>query len=414
MPSDDSSVIAGACNEDSCFRFVESISEGKGGGIVATRYISPGRIVTQDRPLISLNWKETDITGVSTAALLVLVLASIVMGWAGLRWALLCWVSVECIVRCFNNSRRRALVKDKFDKLSPDRQSMALLLVDAKSTFSVWSLVVFISRQFGFPLPCERAVLSYVQHRAGAKSIEGIFETNGLPIGDTDDLGLYPVISRFNHSCANNAIYAWSSELNAQVVIAVRDIAFGEEICVSYFDCRFLPRRFRQARTLSSWSFECECGVCAMPGFHLAKKWEERFNKCMGKFTDEELDEIPAHEWNLISAAKETDASRSKLFRINGDLNNASSLHEFESLIAEMSRLYHAANILPNAHVNYLMVMDALHASVRFGGQDSANWCCQAYELSKLLYGERHPKTLRLGIWMSSSPSIEEVESFSK
>jgi hypothetical protein len=34
----------------------------------------------------------------------------------------------------------------------------------------------------------------------GYKSAEGIFQTNGLPVGNSNSLGLFPLISRFNHS----------------------------------------------------------------------------------------------------------------------------------------------------------------------------------------------------------------------
>ena len=56
-------------------------------------------------------------------------------------------------------------------------------------------------------------------------------QDNCLPVGNSISLGLFPVISRFNHSCCPNAGYSGHpQDEEVQVVQAMRDIHPGEEI----------------------------------------------------------------------------------------------------------------------------------------------------------------------------------------
>lgn len=77
---------------------------------------------------------------------------------------------------------------------------------------------------------------------------------------------LYPTASYFNHSCdANVAKVRVGREW---IFTAKRDIAAGEECCITYLggDEDELSVDERRARTREHWGFECGCGRCRGAG----------------------------------------------------------------------------------------------------------------------------------------------------
>lgn len=81
-------------------------------------------------------------------------------------------------------------------------------------------------------------------------------------------IGLYgPPISRFNHSCAPNAIFGFGNALNSpgvpvqMSVVASRPIAQGEEICVAYTN-PFQMRAIRRKNLARGYGFNCTCPLC--------------------------------------------------------------------------------------------------------------------------------------------------------
>ena len=98
------------------------------------------------------------------------------------------------------------------------------------------------------------------------EGIWGIFATNVFQTND-DSCGIFLLCSRFNHSCSLNARYSWNPEIKRLRIYALRDIACGEEIFVSYLsgtDVYGSTRMERQAR-LQSRGFTCDCVVCTQP-----------------------------------------------------------------------------------------------------------------------------------------------------
>lgn len=65
-------------------------------------------------------------------------------------------------------------------------------------------------------------------------TIQGIWETNAMPVKGSRS-GIFPVCSRFNHSCSANAAYGWKNDLGLQMIYYTKDIQAEEEICVGYF-----------------------------------------------------------------------------------------------------------------------------------------------------------------------------------
>lgn len=93
------------------------------------------------------------------------------------------------------------------------------------------------------------------------KRLLGIIKTNAYLSTDMGGLGLYPIISRFNHSCTPNVGYGFDGW---QVrMYTTRDIEAGEELTVCYSDVvYFHPREFRQAYLRVKGNFDCICVGC--------------------------------------------------------------------------------------------------------------------------------------------------------
>ncbi len=93
------------------------------------------------------------------------------------------------------------------------------------------------------------------------KRLLGIIKTNAYLSTDMGGLGLYPIISRFNHSCTPNIGYGFDGW---QVrMYTTRDIEAGEELTVCYSDMvYFHPREFRQAYLRVKGNFDCICVGC--------------------------------------------------------------------------------------------------------------------------------------------------------
>ncbi|KAA1473083.1 SET domain-containing protein [Dentipellis sp. KUC8613] len=84
------------------------------------------------------------------------------------------------------------------------------------------------------------------------------------PVG----VSVSPPIALINHSCDPNAVVVYP-RANSTVsleplmqVIAIRDIAPGEEVFTAYIDTT-LPRIQRQQALESAYNFKCQCSLCA-------------------------------------------------------------------------------------------------------------------------------------------------------
>ncbi|EME82142.1 uncharacterized protein MYCFIDRAFT_83606 [Pseudocercospora fijiensis CIRAD86] len=90
-----------------------------------------------------------------------------------------------------------------------------------------------------------------------ASKLKAIYHANSF--GDQESSSLYLKISRINHSCIPNAVV---TEWHA--VIALKDIAEGEELEISYLNDRISGWTARQRKALLEmhYGFECRCIAC--------------------------------------------------------------------------------------------------------------------------------------------------------
>lgn len=98
------------------------------------------------------------------------------------------------------------------------------------------------------------------------------FEASVLTAGAVTDVaalspssrgqGIYAVGCLFNHSCAPNLNVQYSTANDETLsVVALRDIAAGEELTISYIDTA-LPNAVRQQQLFEHYLFECGCPRC--------------------------------------------------------------------------------------------------------------------------------------------------------
>lgn len=109
----------------------------------------------------------------------------------------------------------------------------------------------------------------------------GTFKTNTHPLGvGATECGIFPTVSRLNHSCIPNANYSWSSTYGRENVYAVRDIAPGEEITVSYLDAASWNSvtTDRQHKLYEGFRFDCHCNACGRSSEELQESDVRRFD----------------------------------------------------------------------------------------------------------------------------------------
>lgn len=110
----------------------------------------------------------------------------------------------------------------------------------------------------------------------GAKTVEGIWMTNAMQTANGTSEAVFPTIARVNHSCESNAVYKWNGALGKMTVHAIKRIAPGDEITVSYgFRGSAMLRAQRQQRLRRQFGFDCACSKCRLSGAALAAS-EER------------------------------------------------------------------------------------------------------------------------------------------
>ncbi|KAI1381784.1 hypothetical protein F4677DRAFT_3952 [Hypoxylon crocopeplum] len=113
----------------------------------------------------------------------------------------------------------------------------------------------------------QRAFLSLHNAKGpeGHSPFLGTAMTNVLPLGDDGDAGLFLEASRLNHSCRPNAQHVWNAALGCLTVHALRDVAAGCEITISYISGVSMGYGARQRHLMDEFSFQCDCELCSRP-----------------------------------------------------------------------------------------------------------------------------------------------------
>ncbi|XP_006457099.1 hypothetical protein AGABI2DRAFT_181453 [Agaricus bisporus var. bisporus H97] len=79
---------------------------------------------------------------------------------------------------------------------------------------------------------------------------------------------LFFMLSRCNHSCSPNAQWSWDASTLTLTVTALRPIATGEEITISYIPLYSDPT-LRQQILKDAYGFDCVCDECTLPPYEV-------------------------------------------------------------------------------------------------------------------------------------------------
>jgi len=90
-----------------------------------------------------------------------------------------------------------------------------------------------------------------------------IWQVNHFTVDGEDTV--YETISRINHSCIPNCAHAFDQATQKGQIRALRDIAVGEEITITYCDL-LMPASQRKAHLSYYYKFDCACDACLTPG----------------------------------------------------------------------------------------------------------------------------------------------------
>jgi len=75
--------------------------------------------------------------------------------------------------------------------------------------------------------------------------------------------GIFPSLSKINHSCQPNTEIFWNQETRSRDLVAVADIKPGDEICHNYLQsCWSCHDRTTALR--DKWNFTCYCNYCCL------------------------------------------------------------------------------------------------------------------------------------------------------
>ncbi|KAH7153020.1 hypothetical protein EDB81DRAFT_441557 [Dactylonectria macrodidyma] len=95
--------------------------------------------------------------------------------------------------------------------------------------------------------------------KPGTPKVQAIWTTNCFATGLRDKAGLFPIASRFNHSChpKDNIEYTYDHRQKyLEMIVKAETIAAGEELTISYGNQRTPIDLFLR------YGFRCRCGAC--------------------------------------------------------------------------------------------------------------------------------------------------------
>ncbi|KAK4901268.1 hypothetical protein LTR27_001825 [Elasticomyces elasticus] len=120
------------------------------------------------------------------------------------------------------------------------------------------------------PKAGQRAFLSLHNNNSGPEPFSNIIRSDGYLLGPSSDIGgIFPTLTRINHSCPPNAQHAYNPKIGRMQVHVVQPIASGDEITLSYTTGD--PSDVRQRMLKDYFGFSCACELCSLPTPELAE-----------------------------------------------------------------------------------------------------------------------------------------------
>ncbi|KAF4997433.1 hypothetical protein FGRMN_3797 [Fusarium graminum] len=216
------------------------------------------------------------------------------------------------------------------------------------------------------PKAKQRSFLSLHNNFPGKRPFSGIFRTNALPCGSGSDVGgIYPTICLINHSCLPNSHNNWNSEKEQETIHAIRPIAKGSEITISYSEGG--PLAVRKLGLETSFGFNCTCLICSLPS-----------------------SDIQASDDRQLKIQKLDASIGSPMTMMT---NPRRSLHDCQALLHILQEEYEGHAGALNARLYY----DAFQISIAHGDlvRGSA-FAEKAYQVRLICEGDDSPQTMRM------------------
>ena len=216
----------------------------------------------------------------------------------------------------------------------------------------------------------EQEFLSLYNNFPGKQPCSGIVKTNALPLGAGSPVGgIFPTISRINHSCRPNTQHTWNRSAEREIIHAIRDIKKGEEITISY--SLGGPSQSRRQHLKENFGFDCTCDLCSLTGEAL--KISDHRQELMRFF-----DDAIGNSDSVMESPGSTLAYCRELL----------SLYEMEAIAdPRVARVYY----------------DAFQICITHGDQARASVFAQkAYKTRLYLEGEDSPDTQKMKSFMAN------------
>ena len=207
----------------------------------------------------------------------------------------------------------------------------------------------------------------------------GIWRTNNFALGRSHSKcsnGIFPKLSRFNHSCVPNSEFRWNDKLNRQEIRAIRSIEIGQEICLCYFTTSVLSscKAERQEYLESRYGFVCDCEACRLSGIESQIDDNRRLEvRCLGK----EIDDL-IYEWVDVENDSEDNVEQPE--SESDDYSRALSLAKRR--LSLMEQLGFKAISLLDACVSIVGIAEDLGDS-----ESGKKFAEKGRSLAKMLYG---------------------------
>ena len=209
------------------------------------------------------------------------------------------------------------------------------------------------------------------------KQLINIIHTNTFALDFTEGSAMFLFSSRFNHSCAFNAM--WHTVNDTLYICAVEDINVGDEICISYSSIMFLEEK--KDHFMKGYGFECNCHLChsktdCWRAFYCSE-CNGRMIMLNGQFECLECHCHPSEERLSLMIEEENKLKESPMFiRAYLLFNPSNIIHPshllmYKSLRSYCNNIYNPENIdhlkkylLPIAKENYDFIHGRLLASL--------------------------------------------------
>ena len=113
------------------------------------------------------------------------------------------------------------------------------------------------------------------ERRYTPKTFNGIMNTNAFGVGCGS--GIFPLITRINHSCHPKVHYSWDVAKHGLAAYAQVDMEEGEEVTLSYIHVT-ADTKNRKDSLLRNFKFDCQCELCSRKNVQQVELSDRRRN----------------------------------------------------------------------------------------------------------------------------------------